>query len=138
MVENSPLDISAWIKRLGPDFKDSIAPYGLSCIFPYHQIRVDEPFLHATANYWVPFRHVFCFNVYYAPLLNSLVPSWVNRRSMISSSLPWVRIFLLCCKLCWVSLLPWQIGGVFLASSTLDVFEYFSSSVLPEGERLHS
>ena len=33
MEENSPLDVSVWIRRLGPDLKDSIAPYGLSCIF---------------------------------------------------------------------------------------------------------
>ena len=51
MEENSPLDVSAWIRRLGPDFKDSIAPYGISCVFLYHQIRVDEPLLRAAANY---------------------------------------------------------------------------------------
>ena len=62
MVENSPLDVSTWIRRLGLDFKDSIALYGLSCVFSYHQIRVDEPFLHAAANYWVPSRHVFHFD----------------------------------------------------------------------------
>ena len=62
MAENSPLNVSAWIRRLSLDFKDSIAPYGLSCVFPYHQIRVDKPFLRVTANYWVPFRHVFRFN----------------------------------------------------------------------------
>ena len=62
MAKNSPLDVSAWIRRFGPDFKDSIAPYGLSCIFPYHQIRVDEPLLRVTANYWVPTQHVFHFN----------------------------------------------------------------------------
>jgi len=55
MEENSLLDVSAWIRRLGSDFKDSIAPYGLSCDFPYHQIKVDEPLLYAVANYWVPF-----------------------------------------------------------------------------------
>ena len=62
MAENSPLDISTWIMRLGPDFKDSIGPSGLSYVIPYHQIRVDEPLLHAAANYWVPSRHVFHFN----------------------------------------------------------------------------
>ena len=62
MAENSPLDVSTWIRKLGLDFNESIAPYGLSCIFPYHQIRVDEPLLHATANYWVPSQHVFHFN----------------------------------------------------------------------------
>ena len=62
MEENSPLDVSAWIMRLGLDFKDTITPYGLSYVFPYHQIRVDKPLLRAAANYWVPTRHVFHFN----------------------------------------------------------------------------
>ena len=53
MVENSPLDVSTWIKKLGPNFKDSVAPYGLSCILPYHQITVDEFLLHAASNYWI-------------------------------------------------------------------------------------
>ena len=51
MVENSPLDVPTWIRRFGPDFKDSFTPYGLSCIFPYHQIKVDEPLLRVAANY---------------------------------------------------------------------------------------
>ena len=62
MVENSLLDVSTWIRRLGPDFKDSIAPYGLSCVFLYYQIRVDKPLLRAATNYWVPSYHVFHFN----------------------------------------------------------------------------
>ena len=52
MVENSPLDVSTW----------SRFPYGLSCIFPYHQIRVDESLLRTVANYWVPSRHLFHLN----------------------------------------------------------------------------
>jgi len=51
MAKNFALNVLAWIRTLGLDFKDSIAPYGLSYVFPYHQIRVDEPFLRATANY---------------------------------------------------------------------------------------
>ena len=62
MAENSPLDVLTWIRKLGLDFKVSVASYGFSYIFPYHQIRVDDPFLHAVANYWVPFRHIFYFN----------------------------------------------------------------------------
>ena len=54
MVESSPFNVSTWIRKLGPNFKDFVAPYGLSCIFPYQQIRVDEPLLRAAANYWVP------------------------------------------------------------------------------------
>ena len=61
MVENSPLDVLVWIRRLGPNFKDSIASYGLSCVFPYHHIRVDKPLLRAAANYWVSSWHVFHF-----------------------------------------------------------------------------
>ena len=62
MAENSPLNVSAWIRRLSLDFKDSIAPYGLSCVFPYHQIRVNEPLFRVAANYCVPTQHVFHFN----------------------------------------------------------------------------
>ena len=62
MAKNSPLDVSTWIRKLGPIFKDSITPYGLPYIFLYHQIRVDEPLLRAGANYWVPSWHVFHFN----------------------------------------------------------------------------
>ena len=62
MAENSALDVSTWIKRLDLDFKDSIAPYGLSCVFPYRQIRADEPLLCVIGNYWVPTPHVFHFN----------------------------------------------------------------------------
>ena len=59
MVENSALDVLAWIKRLGPDLKDSIAPYGLSCVFPCHQITADEPLLRAVGNYWGPYSVCF-------------------------------------------------------------------------------
>ena len=62
MAENSALNVSTWIKRLDPNFKDSIALYGLSCVFPNHQIRADEPLLRVIANYWVPTLHVFHFN----------------------------------------------------------------------------
>ena len=62
MAENFPLYVSAWIRRLGPDFKDSITPYGLSSMFPCLQIKVDECLLCVAANCWVPSRHVFHFN----------------------------------------------------------------------------
>jgi len=62
MAEFSPLEVSAWIKKLGPSFKDALVPLGLSCIFPYHQIKVDEPLLHAATNFWISSRHVFHFN----------------------------------------------------------------------------
>ena len=50
-AENSPFDASAWIRKLDPNFKDFISLYVLSCVIPYHQIRVDEPLLRAVANY---------------------------------------------------------------------------------------
>ena len=62
MVEFSPLEVSTWIKRLGPNFKDALVLFGLSCIFPYHQIKVDEPLIRVAANFWIPTRHVFQFN----------------------------------------------------------------------------
>ena len=62
MAKSSPLDISTWIRKLGLNFQDSVSPYGFSCIFPYHQIRVDEPLLRAAASYLVPSWHVFHFN----------------------------------------------------------------------------
>jgi len=62
MAEFSPFEVSTWIRKLGPSFKEAVIPYGLSCIFPYHQIKVDEHFLHGAANYWIPIRHVFQFN----------------------------------------------------------------------------
>jgi len=36
MAELSPLKVLALIKKLGPNFKDDLIPFGLSCIFPYH------------------------------------------------------------------------------------------------------
>ena len=62
MAENSPLDVSAWIRKLSPDFKDSITLYGLSCVFLYHQTKVVEPLLRVAANFSVPSQHVFRFN----------------------------------------------------------------------------
>ena len=52
----------AWIKKLGPSFIEALILFGVSCIFPYHQIKVDEPLLHATAKFWIPTWHVFHFN----------------------------------------------------------------------------
>ena len=62
MVEFSPFNVSTWIRKLGLSFKKAIIHYVLSCIFPYHQIEVDEPLLLVAANYWIPTRHVLHFN----------------------------------------------------------------------------
>jgi len=59
MVEFTPLEVLAWIKKLSPNFKHALTPLGLSCILFYHQIRVNEPLLHAAAKFWIPTQHVF-------------------------------------------------------------------------------
>ena len=140
MVENSSLDVSAWIRRLDLDFKDSITPYGLSCVFPYHQIRVDEPLLLAAANYWVPSQHVFCFNgielcptieefgtIMGEPEINDFI------FPIMGGDLP--------------SLLQVVLGEpstmanrwyVFGKLNLRLVFKYFSDSALPTDERPHS
>ena len=60
MAEFTPFKVSTWIRKLSPSFKEVVIPYGLSYIFPYHQIKVDEPLLHATANYCIPTWEVIC------------------------------------------------------------------------------
>ena len=62
MAKFSLLEVLAWIEKLGLSFKEAIIPFSLSCIFPYHQIKVDEPLLRAAANFWIPTQHVFHFN----------------------------------------------------------------------------
>ena len=121
MVKNSTLDVLAWIRRLSPDFKDSITPYGLSCVFPYNQIRVDEPLLPAIANYWVPTWHIFHFNGI------ELCPT------IMGEDLP----FLLQVALD----VPSATANRWCVFSKLNlrlVFEYFSSSGFLMGERPHS
>ena len=51
MAEFSPLEVLAWIKSFNPSFKDALVPLSLSCIIPYHQIKVDEPFICPAANF---------------------------------------------------------------------------------------
>ena len=62
MAEFTPLAVSTWIKKLGPTFEDALIPLSLSCIIPYHQIKVYEPLLCATAKFCTLTRHVFQFN----------------------------------------------------------------------------
>ena len=50
------------MEKLGLSFKEAIIPLSLSCIFPYHQIKVNEPLLRAATNFWIPTWHVFHFN----------------------------------------------------------------------------
>ena len=124
MAKNSPLDVSAWIRRLGPDFKDSITPYGLSCIFPYHQIRVDDPLLCAAANYWVPSQHVSTLmEQNYTPLSRNLLLLWVNQTELEIDDLIFPTMggdLPPCCKSCQASLPPRQIGGMSMGSLTLN------------------
>ena len=63
MAKNSSLDVSTWIRSLVSISRILLLPIAfLASIFLYHQIRVDELILRVTTNYWVPSRHVFCFN----------------------------------------------------------------------------
>ena len=62
MAEFSLLEVSAWMEKLGLSFKEAIIPLSLSCIFPYHQIKVNEPLLRAATNFWIPTWHFFYFN----------------------------------------------------------------------------
>ena len=85
MAELSPLEVSTWIKKLSPSFKEALIPFGLSCIFPYHQIKVDEPLLRVAAKFWIPTWHVFHFNgVEICTLLKSSMRSMVNLRITFS------------------------------------------------------
>ena len=43
-------------------FKDAFIPLGLSCISFFHQIKVDEPLLHAATEFWILTWRVFQFN----------------------------------------------------------------------------
>ena len=62
MAKFTPLEVSAWIRKLSPNFKDALTRLGLSCALFYHQIRVNEPLLCATPEFWISTRHVFQFN----------------------------------------------------------------------------
>ena len=62
MAKFTPLEVLAWIKKLGPIFKDAFILLVLSCILTYIQIKVDEPILSAAAKFWIPTQHVFQFN----------------------------------------------------------------------------
>ena len=43
-----------WINKLNLNFKDALIPLGLSYISFFHQIKVDEPFLRAATEFWIP------------------------------------------------------------------------------------
>jgi len=111
--------------------------YGLSCIFSYHQIRVDETLLRVAANYWVPSQHVFCFNgielcptieefgaIIGEPEINDLI--FPTMGGDLPSLLRVVLGVLATTANRWC---------VFGKLNLRLVFEYFSSSALLEGER---
>ena len=62
MVEFSPMEVSLWVSKLNPNFKDALIPLGLSCAFHILQIRIDEPLLHAVIEFCIPTCHVFQFD----------------------------------------------------------------------------
>ena len=117
MAEFSPFKVSTWIRKLGPSFKEAVILDGLSCIFPYHQIMVDEPLLCATANYWIPTRHVFQFNdVEICPTLKefSAIMGEPSMNNLVFPTMGGDLPTLI--QALWVFLLKRQSSGVFLAS----------------------
>ena len=127
-------------RKFGPSFKDFLAPYGLSCIFPYHQIRVDEPLLRAATNYWVPSRHVFCFNII------KLYPT-IEEFAAIMGELEIDDLIFSTMGGDLPSLLQVVLGVpetttnrwcVFGKLNLRVAFDYFSDSGLPKGERPRS
>ena len=140
MVENSPLNVSAWIRRHGPDFKDSIPPYGLSYVFPYHQIRVDESFLHVDVNYWVPSQHIFYFNgIELCPTIKEFgaIMGELEIDDLIfptmGDNFPSLLQVVLGVPLAMAN--RWCVFGKL---NLRLVFKYFSDSALPMGERPRS
>ena len=140
MAKNSHLDVSTWVRKLGLDFKDSVAPYSLSCIFPYHQVRVDEPLLRATTNYWVPSRHVCCFSgIKLCPTIKEFAAIMGEPETddlifpTMGGDLPSLLRVVLG--------VPESIANRWCVFGKLNlrlVFDYFLSSGVPEGERPRS
>ena len=62
MTKFTPSEVSIWTNKLNPIFKDALITLELSCTSFFHQIKVDDPPLHATTEYWIPTCHVFQFN----------------------------------------------------------------------------
>jgi len=88
MAKFTLLEVLAWIKKLGPIFKDALISLVLSCILTYHQIKVDEPLLCATAKFWIPTRHVFQFNgVEFCPTLEE-VSAIMGKPNVVLSFFP--------------------------------------------------
>ena len=137
MAESSPFNVSTWIRKLGPNFKGFVALYGLSYIFPYHQIRVDEPLLRVATNYWVPSRHVFRFNEIelcptieeFAAIMGELEIDDLIFPTM-GGDLP--SLLLVVLGVPETTTNRWCVFGKLNLGL---VFDYFSSSGLPEGER---
>ena len=74
-------------------FVPTLVPFSLFCIFPYNQIKVDEPLLHATTNFWIPTQHVFHLNgVEIWPTLKEF--SAIMGEPEVSTFPPLVGIFL--------------------------------------------
>ena len=140
MAEFSLLEVSVWIKKLGSSFKKAHIPFGLSCIFPYHQIKVDEPFLHAVANFWIPTQHVFHFNgVEICPTLEKfsaiIAEPKVNTLTFPTTS---GDLLALVQALLGISLDTAQHWCMFDKLNICSIFAYFSWLTIPETDRPHS
>ena len=133
MTEISPLEILAWIRKLGPSFKEVLVIFDLSCIFTYHQIKVDEPLLHAATNFWIPTGHVFHFNgVEICPTLEefSAIMGEPEVSTLILPTIGGDR-FALVQALLGVSLNMTQHWCMFDKLNIHSIFSYFSRLTVP-------
>lgn len=70
MVEFTPLEVSAWIKKLGPSFKDALIPLGLSSISSYQREQTFSMCIH-----WVLDPYLACLLIQFVeiyPILKEL------------------------------------------------------------------
>ena len=56
------MEVSLWVSKLNPNFKDALIPLSFSYAFHILQIRIDEPLLYVATEFHIPTCHVFQFN----------------------------------------------------------------------------
>ena len=140
MAEFSPLEVLAWIKSFSPSFKDALVPLSLSCIIPYHQIKVDEPFICPAANFQIPTRHVFHFNgVEICPTIEEF-SAIIGKLDVSTLILPTIGedFVNLTYDLLGISLATTQQWCMLNKLNIRMVFTYFSQLAIPMAGRAHS
>ena len=56
------MEVSLWVSKLNPNFKDVLIPLSFSYAFHILQIRIDKPLLYVATEFHIPTCHVFQFN----------------------------------------------------------------------------